>query len=106
MSRGIDRERRLREALERDGWWTCRAAGSLGEADVIALKQGQIPKLIEVKSTSAGPFHSFGPAKRDALISAAVRAGAVPWLVWWPPRGAPSWLPVSSWPIVREREPA
>lgn len=100
MSRGIDRERRLREALERQGWWTCRAAGSRGAADVIALKQGEIPKLIEIKSTSAGPFHSFGPAKREALIAAAVQAGALPWLVWWPPRKGPHWIPPANWPVT------
>lgn len=99
--RGIARERKLRALLELEGWWTARAAGSLGEADVVALKHGELPRLIEVKSTSAGPFHSFGPAKRDALISAAVKAGAIPWLVWWPPRKPPSWIPVSEWPACR-----
>lgn len=69
---------------------------------MIALKQGEIPKLIEVKSTHRGPFHGFGPADRDALISAAVRAGAVPWLVWWPPRDGPHWIPPASWPATKE----
>lgn len=96
--RGIARERKLRALLELDGWWTARAAGSLGEADVVALKHGEPPRLIEVKSTTSGPFHSFGPAKRDALIAAAVKAGAVPWLVWWPPRKAPLWIPETAWP--------
>lgn len=102
MSRGIDRERRLRVGLERSGWWTSRAAGSFGEADVIALKAGELPRLIEVKSTARGPFAGFGPAKREALISAAVKAGAIPWLVWWPPHDGPHWIPVSNWPATKE----
>lgn len=95
---GIARERKLRQRLELDGWWTCRAAGSLGDADVIALKQGETPRLIEIKSSERGPFHSFGPADRLALIVAAEKAGAVPWLVWWPCRKQPRWLPASEWP--------
>lgn len=99
MSRGIDRERKLRAALEVDGWWTCRSAGSFGDADVVALKQGEIPRLIEMKSTAAGPFEHFGPADREELIAAAVKAGAIPWLVWWPSRKGPRWIPVTAWPV-------
>jgi Holliday junction resolvase len=99
MSRGINRERRLREALEADGWWTCRSAGSLGSADIVALKRGEIPRLIEVKSSAAGPFAHFGPADREELIAAAVKAGGTPWLVHWPPRRSARWIPVSEWPL-------
>jgi Holliday junction resolvase len=101
-STGIARERKLRERLELDGWWTCRAAGSLGDADVIALKQGHEPRLIEVKSTERGPFHSFGPADREALRLAAAKSGAVAWLVWWPCRKEPEWIPEWAWPGARE----
>ena len=75
-ARGIKRERQVRVHLEEDGWFVARAAGSLGDADLIALKAGHTSKLIEVKSTTAGPFHSFGPACRQALLNAAERAGA------------------------------
>jgi Holliday junction resolvase len=102
VSRGIQRERDLRRLLEAEGWWTCRAAGSFGDADVVALKQGEIPRMIECKSTARGPFAHFGPADRDELISAAAKAGAIPWLVWWPPRRKPVWLHVSDWPATRE----
>lgn len=98
MSRGIQRERQVRRLLEEDGWWTCRAAGSLGDADVIALKAGEPARLVEVKSTKAGPFHSFGPKDRAELVAAAQRAGATPELVWWPSRGKPQWIPQSQWP--------
>ena len=98
MSRGHDRERRLRDLLYTDGWWTARAAGSLGDADVVALRAGDTPRLIEVKSTARGPYHSFGPADRIALRAAAHKAGAEPWLVWWPPRRPPTWIHARSWP--------
>jgi Holliday junction resolvase len=104
-SRGIHRERQVRALLEADGWWVARAAGSLGDADLVALKHGEVPRLIECKSTHRGPWHSFGPADRAELIAAAARAGATPVLCWWPPRRQPLWLFASSWP-TSERETA
>lgn len=101
MSRGHDRERAIRRHLERDGWWTTRAAGSLGDADVVALKAGATPMLIEAKSTAGGPYERFGPAGRAALLAAADRAGAEAWLAWWPPRGELQWIPSSVWPEQR-----
>lgn len=98
MSRGIQRERAVRRLLEDDGYWTSRAAGSKGEADVIALRAGSPSMLIEVKSTSAGPFCDFGPADRAELKAAAETAGAEPYLVWWPKRGKPTWYGVEGWP--------
>ena len=98
MSRGIDRERRLRDLLYADGWWTARAAGSLGDADVVALRAGATPRLIEVKSTTRGPYHGFGPARRIALRAAAHKAGAEAWLVWWPLRAQPKWISSEDWP--------
>ena len=70
MSRGIARERQVRKLLEADGWWVCRAAGSLGDADLVALVANdelwpirtEARLLIEVKSTTRGPYHgTFGP---------------------------------------------
>jgi Holliday junction resolvase len=96
--RGIDRERLLKARLEGEDWFVARAAGSLGDADLVALKVGKRPRLIEVKSTAAGPFHSFGPKDRAALLLAAEIAGADPYLVWWPPRRDPVWIPSHQWP--------
>lgn len=98
MSRGIQRERQVRDVLLAEDYWVCRAAGSLGDADLVALKDGKRPKLIEVKSTAAGPYHSFGPQARHALKWAADIAGAEAWLAWWPPRGKLHWLGESEWP--------
>ena len=96
--RGISRERALKRVLESQDWFVARAAGSLGDADLVALRAGDRPRLIEVKSTQAGPFHSFGPAKREELKLAGRIAGAEVWLVWWPVRRDPVWLAPESWP--------
>jgi Holliday junction resolvase len=75
-----------------------RAPASLGVADVIAVRAGEI-RLVEVKSTSApSPFASFGPAARSALQDAAEIAGGSAWLVHWPPRKPPRWIPSDEWP--------
>lgn len=103
QNRGIKRERQLRKLLEDGGWWVSRAAGSLGDADLIALRRHMTPMLIEVKSTTAGPFSGFGPADRQELLAAAERAGAEAWLVWWPAdRKPPRWLSADEWPTPRE----
>jgi Holliday junction resolvase len=96
--RGIDRERRLRDQLNHEGWWTCRAAGSLGNADLVALKHGERARLVEVKSTHRGPWHGFGPRRRQDLRVAASLANADAWLVWWPVRKQPQWIPEPEWP--------
>lgn len=75
-----------------------RAPGSLGVADVVALRAGEKPKLIESKSTAAGPYSHFGPADRNGLSIAAAIAGATAWLAWWPPRGELRWIPEEEWP--------
>lgn len=98
MSRGHDRERAVRKRLEEEGWWVTRAAGSLGDADIVALRAGQKPRLIEVKSTAAGPFHSFGPSDRSELVLAALKAGAKAELAYWPPYGELRFIPPSDWP--------
>lgn len=75
-----------------------RAAGSLGDADLVALRAGSRPMLVEVKSTAGGPYERFGPADRAALLFAARLAGADAVLVWWPPRGQIRFIPSSEWP--------
>ena len=78
-----------------------RAAGSLGCADLVALKAGKRPLLCEVKSTAQGPYERFGPADRKRLIETAELAGANAVLAWWPPRGKLLWIDSSAWPKAR-----
>jgi len=95
----------VRRLLEAEGYWTARAAGSFGDADVIALRArndgGCDALLVEVKSDIASPFAHFGPDARAELISAALRSGARPMLCWWAPHKKPRWLPLSAWPAER-----
>lgn len=100
-NRGIQRERAVKHHLEGDDWVVIRAAGSLGFADLIALKVGKPPRLIEVKSTTDGPYKTFGPKDRADISAIAALAGAEAWLVWWPPRGKMQWIPESAWPTAR-----
>lgn len=101
MSRGHDRERQVKALLEKDDWFVTRAAGSLGDADLVALKVGHTPRIIEVKSTAGGPYERFGPKQRADLLFAAEMAGAVAQLCWWPPRGTAHWLNACEWPTAR-----
>ena len=96
--RGIQRERDLVNHLRDRDWFALRAPASLGVADVVALKDGHRPRLIEVKSTTRSPFAGFPPADRADLLFAAGLAGAEPWLVWWPKRSKPIWLAPDEWP--------
>lgn len=100
-TRGTQRERAVRDHLRNDDWLAFRAPASLGVADVVALKDGHRPRLIEVKSTSGGPYEHFGPAARHRLIFAARIAGADAYLAWWPIRGQLRFLHSTEWPLQR-----
>lgn len=102
MSRGHDRERAVKALLEAEDWFVVRAAGSLGDADLVALREGSRPRIIEVKSTAGGPYERFVPAERAQLRLAARIAGADAWLCWWPPRRKPIWIAASEWPGSKE----
>jgi Holliday junction resolvase len=79
-------ELKSKALLIRDGWQVTKAGGSLGAADLVALKAGERPLLVQVKATAGGPFAHFGPGERGELLSVARGAGAVPVLAWWKPR--------------------
>lgn len=100
-SRGSHCERKVKQKLEQDDWWVGRVTGSLGEADLVALKLNQRSRLIEVKATVDGPYKTFGPEDRQELSLAAKIAGAEAWLVWWPPGGTIHWIPESAWPVPK-----
>lgn len=100
MSRGHDRERAVKALMQAEDWWVSRAAGSLGDADLVALRAGRTPRLVEVKSTAGGPYERFGPKDRADLLFAATLAGAEAWLCWWPPRCTPRWIPSDEWPPI------
>lgn len=93
------------------GWIATRTPASRAEGgmDIVALKAGERPMLVQVKATMGGPFDDFGPADRAALLAAAVQADADAWLVWWPydsSREGARWIPPSEWPEARRARAA
>jgi len=95
---GTDRERKTMDRLADDDWLCVRTPGSKGAMDIVALRVGNRPRLIQVKGTTAGPFSDFGPAAREALREAGRISGAEVWLAWWPKHGQLHWFPESDWP--------
>jgi hypothetical protein len=95
---GIERDRQVRDVLASDDWFAVCARGSHGCADIIAIRVGSIPRVVQVKSTAGGPYERFPRRERDELSKAAERGGAEAWLVWWPPRGKLRWIAEDEWP--------
>jgi len=82
--RGDYHEHRTRDALEALGWCVTRAAGSLGPADLVALRVGDKPLLISCKLSGR-----IDPAERETLHTTARRAGARPLVA---SRDKPGWI--------------
>lgn len=100
-SRGAARERQAVELFTSRGWFAVRAAGSHGPADVVALKAGHQPLLVQVKMTAGSVYAGFGPADREELKAAAHRAGGRALLLHWPPNGPRRFIFEEGWPQPR-----
>jgi Holliday junction resolvase len=74
--RGDYFERQTRDALRAHGWVVVRAAGSLGPADIVALRGDKKPLLVSCKVTRRDERPRISPAERLALVEAAEQAGA------------------------------
>jgi len=72
-ARGDYLERQTLAALRAHGWYVQRSAGSHGLADVVALRAGNSPLLVQCKLDAR-----MSPADRVALVEAARAAGARP----------------------------
>lgn len=97
-SLGRRREYQVRDWLADRDWLVFRAPASLGVADLVALRDGSRPRLVEVKSTAQGPYERFGPTARERLSGAARLAGGEALVAWWPPRGELRWIREDEWP--------
>lgn len=64
-------ERRTRDALEHDGWLVIRSGGSLGVADLVALRDGYTPLLVSCKKNGY-----LTRSELFVLVEAAHMAGA------------------------------
>lgn len=93
--RGRERELDVVRLLRSDGFVSYRLAH--GHADVIGLKAGLRPRLVQVKSTRR-PWERFEPDKRLNLAVEAVAAGAIAQLCHWPTGGVPYFYDVDEWP--------
>jgi Holliday junction resolvase len=69
--RGDYFERQARDALEARGWYVIRSAGSLGVADLVALRLGNTPMLVSCKLSGR-----IGPSERFDLLEACRLSGA------------------------------
>jgi len=96
--RGTERDRKVRDLLASEDWFAVCSRGSHGAADVVAIRAGSIPKVVQVKSTARGPYERFGPQDRAELSFAARLGGAEAWIAWWPPRGRLRWIAEDEWP--------
>jgi Holliday junction resolvase len=103
-ARGAARERQVADKLRTEGWYVMRSAASHGAIDLIALRAGDKPRLLQVKTDARGPFANFGPGAREELSQAATVAGGVAELLWWPARREPQSILVQEWPGSKDRE--
>ena len=102
--RGRDAELRLMAFLAQDEWLCASRRHIPGPGDLLCVHATQDPRLIEVKTTSAGPFDRFGPADRLELIRTAEKAGCRPLLAWKPPRAKIwSFYSPSTWPAPKTK---
>jgi Holliday junction resolvase len=95
--RGRSRELRVADVLRLEGWVAYRVPQP-SAADVVALKAGHAPLLVQVKSTSGSAYERFGPADRRALAHEAIAAGADAALAWWPKGGPLTIIYGADWP--------
>lgn len=98
--RGRQRERQVADHL-RDRDWLVVKGTSFGIADLVALKAGERPRLIEVKSSTQGPYEHFRREDRARLVAVSLLAGADAVLAWWPPRGVLRFIDSHEWPVER-----
>jgi len=57
--KGYMAERKVRKMMEEERWKVVRAGGSLGEADLIAIKKGKCV-LLQIKSTRQKILYYYG----------------------------------------------
>lgn len=91
-------EHKVLKVLRGAGWFCFRTPASLGVCDIVALRAGHRPRLLEVKSTTRSAFAGFPPTDRQELLAAAESAGADAFLAYWPPRSNLRMIPSYEWP--------
>ncbi len=99
--RGAEKEWATARLLREEGWEVSR--NTHGAYDLMALKAGETPRIIEIKS-GQHPFNNYGPKERAETIEAAEKAGADAYLAHWVPyTSSPVYIKSSEWPGPRKR---
>jgi hypothetical protein len=97
--RGNTKEVRTAEWLEADGWTVGSRRHIAGPGDLLAIKDGERPRLIEVKAGRGSPYENFRRPDRMELREFAFWRGLVPELAWWPLRARePQFIDETAWP--------
>ena len=98
--KGNAAEVKVGKQLEADGWVVGSRRHIGGAGDLLAVSTiTRRSMLVEVKTTSRGPWADFGPADRKAMSGAASSIGARAYLVWWPTtHEQPEWIAEELWP--------
>lgn len=97
-TRGDYHERRTRDRLTQAEWLVVRSAGSLGPADLVALRNDRRPWLVSCKITGY-----IRPEELRGLWAAAVWAGADPIIASRPKHGVIRFQQLLSAPIPRTK---
>jgi hypothetical protein len=96
--RGRDVEVLVAQRLQADGWLVASRRHVGGAGDLLAVRIGHRPLLIEVKSR-LNVWEGFRRADRLALVRVAGLFNCSPLLCSWPPGQAePDWLGPDEWP--------
>ena len=114
-SRGLNGERRVWRALEDAGYLVASRRHIGGAGDLLAraerwrvveaddglpmiVETRRDDLLIEVKTDKAGPFATFSPADRKALLETADEYGCESLLAWTPSASMIFYIPEDEWP--------
>ena len=98
----------MAEELRTEGFLVKGTGDAHGAIDLIALKKGHQPLVIQVKGNrDGGPYANFRPLERILMAAEAIQAGAAAYLAWAPPDRKPTrWYHVDQWPKPRLDNPA
>jgi len=100
---GNARENRTLELLQEQGWFGICGRASRGPADILAIRRGEPPMLVQVKGDKVSPWAHFRREEREALLRSALDYGGVAWLCWMPSvRKPPVWYAWHEWPAPVE----
>lgn len=102
---GNAKEVQTARLLQEDGWVVGSRRHIGGAGDLLAIRVGSRPRLIEVKCRK-NLWEGFRAADRMALLTLAESADADALVAWWKPGASePEWLAPHQWPLARSFPP-